>query len=124
MGHQFIRLFGRGIERDRVINTVMLAERRHLVAAIDRGRTGIDQMLDRVMPTPFKNVHEAGQIGVDIGVWIFNRIADTGLGRQMDHAIRLFGGKNILHNLSIFHGSKVIVEIGMIRDPGQPVFLQ
>ena len=37
------------------------------------------------MPATFKNIDEAFEIGIGIGVGMFDRIANAGLGCEMDH---------------------------------------
>ena len=42
-------------------------------------------MLDSVMPAAFEDIDESHQVRVHIRMWILNRVAHTGLGRQIDH---------------------------------------
>ena len=83
MRHQFVRLLGRGIEADRMIDIVGVRERQLGVGAIDRRRRRKDQMLAAVVPAAFQHVEEALQVGVDIGVRIAERMAHAGLRGEM-----------------------------------------
>ena len=54
-----------------MVNAVMFAERHLFISAIDRGGTGIDKVLDIIMAASLKDVCEPLEIGVDIGMRIF-----------------------------------------------------
>ena len=62
MGHQLIALLGSGIQTDRVIDLVFRGIGYLLVAAIDRGAAGIDQVLHFVMAASLQNVVEPNQV--------------------------------------------------------------
>ena len=82
--HQFVGLLGRRVEADRVVDAVVLGERHLGVAAIDAGARGIDEVLYLVVAAAFEDVYEADQVAVDVGVRILDRVADTGLGGEVD----------------------------------------
>ena len=44
-------------------------------------------MLDAVMAAAFEDVEEAGQVRCQIGVRIVQRVADAGLGREIDYPL-------------------------------------
>ena len=70
-----------------MVHWVAHRERGLLVGAIDRGRTGIDQMLKAGKGArQFQHHHLAHDIGGDIGVWIDQRVAHAGLGCEMHDA--------------------------------------
>ena len=90
VGHQLVGLLGRGVEADRMIDVVVLGKRHALIAAVDAGTAGIDKVLDAVVATAFENIDEADHVAIDIGMGILQRIAHTGLRREVDHALRAF----------------------------------
>src|SRR3546814_10140596 len=52
----------RSVERERVIDVVVDRERHAAVAAVDRARRGVDQMLDGGVPAALEHVDEADEI--------------------------------------------------------------
>ena len=70
---------GHSVERDRVVNVVVLTERGRLVGAVDRARGGIHQALDLVVSAALEDVYKTDQIRVDISVGVLERLADTRL---------------------------------------------
>jgi hypothetical protein len=82
--HQLIGLFRRGIEADRMIDIILHRERQFGIGAVDRGRRRKQQMLAAVVAAPFQHVDEALDVGVDVGVGVFERIANARLRRKMD----------------------------------------
>ena len=87
MRHQFIGTLGRGVELQRMVRTVMLAERHSRVCAIDAAGAGVDQMRRTCVPARFEHIGEADQVALDIGVRIFEAVANTGLRREMNDTI-------------------------------------
>src|SRR3546814_9255455 len=77
----------RSVERERLIDVVVARERQASVAAVDRARRGVDQMLDGGVPAALEHVDEADEIAVDIGVRIGERIAHAGLRREVHDPI-------------------------------------
>ncbi|MNG20198.1 hypothetical protein D3C85_1586030 [compost metagenome] len=53
-------------------------------------------MLDRVVAAAFEDVQEAAQVAVQVGSGIFQGVTHPGLGREVDHDLRLFPGKQCL----------------------------
>src|SRR4029077_20310246 len=70
MGHKFIGLLARRIERDRMIDVVMNRKWHLGIAAIDGTRRGIDEVLDLRVPAAFQNVEKPFDITVRIGMWV------------------------------------------------------
>ncbi len=70
VGHQLIRFFANGIQRNRVVHVVMDGERHMGVPPIDRTGRGIDQMLDIAVPAAFENIHESFDVAFGVGMRI------------------------------------------------------
>ena len=70
-----------------MIDPVLDPERQRLVAAIDRRRAGIDEMLDLAMAGELEHVDLPHQVGADIGLRIDQRVAHAGLRPEMDDAV-------------------------------------
>ncbi len=90
VGDQLIGALGRGVERDRGVDPVIDARRLLGVAAIDRGRAGINERCHS-RQAAYRLEHDdlPHHVRLDIGVGILQRMADAGLGREMDDAIDL-----------------------------------
>ncbi|VFS90363.1 Uncharacterised protein [Raoultella planticola] len=58
-------------------------------------------MLYLGMPAAFQNVQITNQVGIGIGMRIFQRIAYASLRCQMDYAIKLLSSKNLGNTLAI-----------------------
>ena len=58
-------------------------------------------MLDPVVAAGFENVHEAGNIGIDVGARVFDTVSDTGLGSEVDHAIETMFGKSLFDSSAV-----------------------
>jgi len=56
MRDQFVGLFRRGIEADRMIGLVVDRKRQPGIGAVNRRRGRIDQVAAAVMPATFRNV--------------------------------------------------------------------
>lgn len=52
-------------------------------------------MLDTVMPSPFENVQECGEIGTSVGMGMIDGVSNTCLSGQVDDALRLSPRKEI-----------------------------
>ena len=92
IGHELVRLLGRGIERLRMIDRIAFRKRQLDVAAIDRGGAGEDQMLQPLqMAAGFEHLELRDQIGRDIGAGVFERITHPRLRRQMDDPVDALG---------------------------------
>ena len=95
VGHEFIALFGGGVEADGVVHLVVCGIRDLFVGAVHTGRTGVDQVPHARrtavigVAAGFEDVVETGQVGVYVGVRVGDAVAHTGLGGQVDHDVRL-----------------------------------
>ena len=54
-----------------------------------------------MVPASLQDVEEAGDIAVDIGLRIFQRVAHTGLRRQMRDPVEPLGGEQRGHRLRL-----------------------
>ena len=97
MGHQFVALFGSGIERHGMVHLVGSGIRDFGIAAIDRRTAGIDQMGHLVVTAGFEQVIETHDVAFDVGVGIGDAIAHAGLGSQIDNDVRTMVGKNLVN---------------------------
>ena len=70
-----------------MVDPVIDRKRQLGIAAINAGRTGIDHMLRAPVAGNFQHVEMADQIGLDIGVRVFNRVTDPGLRAKMDDPV-------------------------------------
>ena len=87
MADQLARLLGRRVEGDGGIDPGIDGERRLGKAAIDRAGAGIDDVLKLGQRTAQLQDHDlAHYIGLHIGVGVDQRMADPGLGGEMDDA--------------------------------------
>src|SRR3546814_7843456 len=85
----FVGLLGGRVHAHRVVDAVLDRERQLAVVAVDRARRGVDQVLDAVVAAGLEDVHEADDVGVDVGVRVLERVAYAGLGGEVDHPLRL-----------------------------------
>ena len=106
VGHEFVGLLGGCVKGDGVIHAVIGRERDFLVAAVDAGAGGVNQVFHRshtgdrprcairdssigVSPhcaaAGFEDVVEADEVGLDIGIGVGDAIAHTSLGCEVDN---------------------------------------
>ena len=97
MRHQLVALLGSSIEADGVIHLVLRGIGYLLVAAIDRGATGIDQVLYFVVAASLQNVVETYQVTLDVAIRIGNAVTDTSLGSEVHHHINLVFRENLFN---------------------------
>ncbi len=87
MGHELVALFGGGVQRYGVIDFVVGGVGDLLVAAIDAGGTGVNEVFDFAFlgasAAGFEDIVEADEIALDIGVRVRDGIADAGLGGEV-----------------------------------------
>ena len=87
MAHQLVGLLGCAVERDLAVDAVGLGEGLLVVAAVDRARAGVDQVLETLeMAAQFEHLEVAGDVCAHVGERIVERMAYAGLGRQMHDA--------------------------------------
>ena len=96
MGHQLIALLGSSVEADGIVYLVIGRIGYLLVAAIDRGAAGIDQVLHFVMAASLQNVVETYQVTLDVAIRIGNAVTDTSLGSEVHHHVYLVFRENLL----------------------------
>lgn len=68
----------------------------------------------------FQNMQKTDDVGIDIAVRVFERIAHARLRRQIDDAIRLVRGKYPLNAMLILQVALLKLEICGIIDPRKP----
>ena len=91
--HELVALFGGGIEAHGVVHLVVGAVGHLLVAAIDAGGGGIDQVFHLVVAAGLEDVVEADEVALDVGVGVGDAVAHAGLGRQVHHHLGGMGGE-------------------------------
>ena len=97
MSHKLIRLLGSGVEANGMIHAIVLGKWQLLVATINAGAGSIDQVLNTIVPATFQNVHEPRDIGLNVGVRILKRVANTCLRSQVHNALGPLLSKNLLY---------------------------
>ena len=85
-----------------MIHRLLFVERQIAVAAIHRAARGIHQILNAVMTTTFKDVAKTHQIALDVGSWIFQRVANTRLGGKIHHHTRFLIREQLEQGLAVF----------------------
>ena len=105
MGHELVALLGGGIKAHGIVHTVIRRERHLLVAAIDAGAAGIDQMLNGIVTAGFEDVVEANDVALDIDIWILDAISHTGLGGKVDHNIEVVFLEELIDKLAVGNGA-------------------
>ena len=96
MGHQLIALLGGGIEADGIVHLIVGGVWDLLVAAIDGGTAGIDQMADLVMAAGLEDIIEAYEIALDIGIGIGDAVSHSCLGGKVDDDVYVMVGEDFL----------------------------
>ena len=91
MRHQLVALLRGGIEGYRIVHLVVGGVRNLLVAAIDRGGRGIDQMLDLMVTASLQDIIETDKIALYVSVGIGDTVADSSLsGKVYDYGNLVF----------------------------------
>ncbi len=97
VGKEFVALLGSRVQAHGVVHPVVRAERDFLVAAVDAAGAGVDQVLDTLVseipgragndvirvPTSFQDVVEPDHVALDIGIRVFDAIADARLSGEV-----------------------------------------
>src|SRR3954447_6425053 len=81
-------------------------------------------MPDAVMAATLQNIQEADDIGLGIGVRIFEAVPNAGLGGEVDNAFGPDGPENLLHRRAIRNVSLDEFEFFMRHEPSEAVLLQ
>jgi hypothetical protein len=79
VAHRLVRLLGGGVDGQRGIDLLHLAERHLLIGAVDRRGRRHQQVPDLQLARAFHHVECAGDVGVDVGAGMFEAVADPGL---------------------------------------------
>ena len=79
-----------------MVDVVGRAEGQLAVAAIDRARGRIDEMIHLGDAAAFEDVEKPRKVRVRIGARIAQRVAHAGLGREIDHAPRRGSPERVL----------------------------
>lgn len=91
MRHQFVALLRGGIEGYGVVHLVVCGVRHLLVAAIDRGGRGIDQMLDLMVTAGLQDIIETDKVALNVSIGIGDAVADSCLsGKVHDNGNLVF----------------------------------
>jgi hypothetical protein len=96
MSHQFITLFGRGIETYRVVAAVIDGKRDFAVVTVNAGAGSVYQMLYSKIPDPFDNVQKTIYVAAYIGIRIFYAVADSRLCGEVAHQIEFVIQKKLV----------------------------
>ena len=89
VGEKLVALLGRRIQAHRIIHPVIRAERDFLVAAVYAAGTGIDQVLDGMMPASLQDVVEPDHVALDVRIRVLDAITDTGLRGEVHDDIKV-----------------------------------
>lgn len=104
MRHQFITLFRGSIERYRVVHLVLRGVRNLLVAAIDRGGRGIEQMLYLVVAACLQDIVESYKVALDISIRIGDAVADSCLSGKVHDNGNLVFREDFLYCIFVCNG--------------------
>jgi hypothetical protein len=69
-------------------------KRDFLVKTIHTGTTGVNKMLDGMMPATFQNIGITNHIGIYINLRVFYTVTHAGLGGQMTDLVKFFDFEN------------------------------
>src|SRR3546814_4819012 len=81
-------------------------------------------MLDAVVAAGLEDVHEADDVGVDVGVRVLERVAHAGLGGEVDHPLRLEVGEGRVERGAVLERRAPEGEALQRRQARKPGFLQ
>ena len=105
MAHALVGLFAGRVDRQLRVGLFRLDERHLVIGAINRGRRSHQQMLHLQPAGRFHDIQRTHDIAVDIGAWIFERIAHPGLRREMNDHIGPESVRGIPYRVRVFqHG--------------------
>ncbi len=77
-----------------------------------------------VVAAAFEDVGEADDVALDVGMRILQRVADAGLGGQVDHLVEFLGGEQGLHAWAVGDIELDEAEVGMAGQAGQAALLE
>lgn len=130
MGHQFVALLGGGIEGDGVVYLVVGTVGHLLVAAIDAGGGGIDEVLYPTLvlfvtvAAGFEDVIETDEVSLDIGTGVGDAVTYTGLGSEVDYNLGFVLSKEAVNQLFVGNVAFNKGEVGILRQLGEALFLK
>ena len=75
------------------------------------------------MAAALQNVKESNEIGLDIGLWIENGIPHSGLGRQVDHDLRIILAEYVFHQSLVRNVASHKCKSFVLFQTGQPALL-
>lgn len=104
MRHQFVALLRGGIEGYRIVHLVVCGVRHLLIAAIDRGGRGIDQMLDLVVTAGLQDIIEADKVALNVSIGIGYAVADSCLSGKVHDNGNLVFREDFLHCVFVSNG--------------------
>jgi hypothetical protein len=81
-------------------------------------------MLNLMMAAALEDMQKTPDIGINIGVRVIERIADAGLRREMDDAVRLLFGEHRLYHLALGEVRLDEMESVATLEPRQPRLLE
>ena len=81
-------------------------------------------MADLGMAAAFHQIDEPHQVGVDIGMWIDQRVADARLGREVHDDIELVFAEQLGDTIAVGDVEFVKVEVGIFRDARKACLFQ
>ena len=87
VGHQFVTLLRGGVEAHGVVHLVVRRIGHLLVASVDRGTAGVDQVLHFVVAAGFEQVVEPDEVAFYVAAGIGDRVANTGLSGKVYHHV-------------------------------------
>ena len=123
MGHQFIGLFGGGIQTDGTVNLILYRVGRFFIAPIHRAGRCEYQMLNAKPSACFQDMEKTNQVGRYIGIRIVNAVPNAGLCAQIHGYLRLIRLKHMKYRLFIRQISFHKYIIGKFLQDVQPGFL-
>src|SRR5438270_12117958 len=94
--HQLVRFFRGRVQRDGMIDVVVLGEGLLRIRAVHGARRRVDEMLDGVMAASLEDVQEAGDVALGVRVRVRERVADARLRGKMNDALRLVTREQLL----------------------------
>lgn len=104
MRHQFVALLRGGIEGYGVVHLVVCGVRHLLVAAIDRGGRGIDQMLDLMVTAGLQDIIETDKVALNVSIGIGDAVADSCLSGKVHDNGNLVFCEDFLYSILVCNG--------------------
>src|SRR5215210_4565306 len=77
-----------------------------------------------MMPASLQHIEERNEIGVSVRVWMIDRMAHTGLRREVDYCCKSMLGKQLTHRLTIRDVELHEIKTRMLAQDSQPRPLQ